>query len=309
MCVEFRLLCQTCSVPYQQPWCFSKFNSFPLPVRESWGTRFPSLCSAAHLWAHFSGLPLLCSSSYCLSCLLMKEKLLPGTTEVVWVLCSDCFSVVCLNVTSVGEAWHHGAATALEPGGFTDSGETFLPLPQRFWRVFIDNLCSMLFVCETVTEKGFWKSMRGIQSTREGREALQVSVMAGWIQASAWSPEFPALKGFIYCKSWRRECQVMLIEACSVLPDLSLAACLNKHPLHQSHHSLSYASELCWFSPWWCKTGNEFKIFIEWQLQSYPLWSDERTAGPQRHHSICHLAMCKVARGCRVPVMFIRSPW
>lgn len=90
-----------------------------------------------------------------------------------------------------------------------------------------------------------WKPVRGIQGTREGREALQASVRGGWIQASAWSPEFPALKGVIYCKNWRKECQVMLIEACSVLPDFSLAACLNKHPLHQSHHSLSYASELC----------------------------------------------------------------
>lgn len=60
-----------------------------------------------------------------------------------------------LNVTSVDAAWHRRAATALEPEGFTDSGETLLPLTQRFWRVFVDNLCSMLFVCEIVTEKGF----------------------------------------------------------------------------------------------------------------------------------------------------------
>lgn len=63
-----------------------------------------------------------------------------------------------LNVTSVGEVQHRRAATALEPGAFTDSGQTLLPLTQRFWRVFLDNLCSTLFVCEIVTEKCFWKS-------------------------------------------------------------------------------------------------------------------------------------------------------
>lgn len=230
---------------------------------------------------------------------------------------SDCFGVVPLS-----ECHFRGCSPASQSshrpgvGGFTDSGETLLPLTQRFWRVFVDNLCSMLFVCEVVTERVSenpktlpWKSVREIQGTKEGRETLQVSVLADWIQASAQSPEFPALKGLIYCKNWRRECQVMLIEACSVLPDFSLAACLNKHPLHQSHRSLSHASELCWFSPWWCKTGNEFRTFTEWQLQNYPLGSDEGTAGLQRHHSICHSAMCKVARGCWAPAMFIRSPW
>lgn len=55
----------------------------------------------------------------------MKEKLLPGITEAGGVLWSDCFGVVPL----LGEAWHHRAATALEPGSFTDSGETLLPFP------------------------------------------------------------------------------------------------------------------------------------------------------------------------------------
>lgn len=72
---------------------------------------------------------------------------------------SDCFGVVPLS-----ECHFRGCSPASQsshrPGvrGFTNSGETLLPLTERFWRVFVDNLCSMLFVCEVVTEKGFWKS-------------------------------------------------------------------------------------------------------------------------------------------------------
>lgn len=101
---------------------------------------------------------------------------------------------------------------------------------------------SMLFAV-TISPESFWESgdlspeyLGGEYKILEKvGKLLRQCVLACWIQASAWSPEFPTLKGLIYCKSWRSECQGMLIEACSVLPDSSLAACLNKHPLHQSH--------------------------------------------------------------------------
>lgn len=131
------------------------------------------------------------------------------------------------------QPWSRGISLAQEkPASMLNKGfgECFLAVS------------SMLFSV-TISPESFWESgdlspeyLGGEYKILEKvGKLLRQCVLACRIQASAWSPEFPTLKGLIYCKSWRSECQGMLIEACSVLPDSSLAACLNKHPLHQSH--------------------------------------------------------------------------
>lgn len=94
--------------------------------------------------------------------------------------------------------------------------------------MFLDSFSSMLFFSVTISPEGFWKS-GGLSPANLGGEykklekagkLLSQCVLACWIQAMPEAQNFPTLKGLVYCKSWRSECQVILIEACSILLDL-----------------------------------------------------------------------------------------
>lgn len=52
----------------------------------------------------------------------------------------------------LGDAWHGGAATALEQGDFTGSGETRFHVKQRVWRVFLGSFFHAFF-CDYFTRE------------------------------------------------------------------------------------------------------------------------------------------------------------